>query len=203
MSILFWSGGKDAYLALNYYLQTYDDSPTLLTTFDKNSGVVPYQNIPIETIEEQAKQLQLPLKTVGLPPKASNKEYMTCITHVIDEVSKSGNDIGFDNEREIGSESYNRLIFGDWHLEDIRIWREQQFGSIGYSCLFPIWNKPIDELLSFLETLPATVFINNINTLFKPYISTGEKYDRTFVDNLPRHLDPMGENGEFHTLVTF
>lgn len=187
MSIVFWSGGKDSYLALNYYLESASDSPTLLTTYEESSGIVPYQNIKIETIKNQAKTLGLPILAIALPERASNDQYVTSIAKAIQYTDNEG------------------LIFGDWHLEDIRMWREQQFGKngLGYTCLFPIWKKPLGELLSHLKNIPASVSISGVDTLSEGFISIGETYDQTFVEKLPDHIDPMGENGEFHTVIRF
>jgi len=187
MSIIFWSGGKDSYLALNYYLKSAKDKPVLLTTYEESTEIVPYQNIEIETIKNQAEALGLPFLPIALPTRATNKQYITSIYEAIQKTE------------------HEKLIFGDWHLEDIRIWREQEFGQsgLGYDCQFPIWEKPFEELLSHLETSSISISISGVDTLSKGFITIGETYDRTFVEKLPDHIDPMGENGEFHTVVEF
>ena len=187
MSIVFWSGGKDSYLALKYYLKSAKDRPTLLTTYENSTGLVPYQNIEIETIKNQAETLGLPILPIGIPTRATNEQYLTTVSKAIQDTK------------------HDRLVFGDWHLEDIRMWREQQFGDsgLGYNCHFPIWKKPFEELLSFLETLPVNISISGVDILSEGFVKIGETYNRAFVEKLPDRIDPMGENGEFHTIVAF
>jgi diphthamide synthase (EF-2-diphthine--ammonia ligase) len=191
MDILFWSGGKDAYLALHFYRQEYPDTDLrLLTTYEKATGDVPHQQIEMSHIHKQAEDLGLPLITIPLPTDCPNDIYLKEI-----EQKLSGQ-----------NESIRYLIFGDWHLQDIRQWREEVFKNMGYKCLFPIWKKSIHDLLPVLQFQPVKVEINAVQEKYKHLIRVGETYNQSFVvqlRHLPEEIDPMGENGEFHTKVIF
>ena len=191
MDILFWSGGKDAYLALHLYRQAHPKaSVQLLTTFDENRNVVPHQNIPIDEIKEQARQLGLNITTVPLPTDCSNEIYLQKVNKVLEGMP----------------ESIDHLIFGDWYISDIREWRESVFGDMGYDCQFPIWEKELDELLPILTLQPVDVTISAVRDDLQHLIRVGETYNQSFVRQLkyqPEDIDPMGENGEFHTKVSF
>lgn len=193
MDILFWSGGKDAYLALQFYRQEHADPGEelrLLTTYDKETDVVPHQQIPISYIRKQAASLELDLIPVPLPSECPNERYL----REVNEVLKAQ-----DGPVE-------HLIFGDWHLQDIRRWREEVFGERGYDCLFPIWEKSIHELLPVLQFKPVEVKISAVQEDFQAFIRVGETFDQSFVvqlQHLPEEIDPMGERGEFHTKVIF
>jgi len=188
MDILFWSGGKDAYLALEFYRRTYPESSLkLLTTFDTKTGQVPHQEIPIASIKKQAQALDLELIEVPLPKECSNEQYLSEIEQALDKQQ----------------ESIKRLVFGDWHLQDIRDWRVRVFENMGFECIFPIWKKSLDELLPILLLKPVEVRISAVADKFKTIIRVGERYDQRFVRQLPDDIDPMGENGEFHTEVVF
>lgn len=191
MDILFWSGGKDAYLALEFYRREQvgktDSRLRLLTTFDESGGTVPHQNIPISRIRNQADHLGMDLITVPLPASCPNPVYL----------KRVGQEL---REQE---ETVNRLVFGDRHLRDIREWRENAFGAMGYECLFPIWERSIHELLPVLILQPVEVRISSVGEPFQKYIRAGETYDQSFVRTLPEEIDPMGERGEFHTEVIF
>lgn len=185
--ILFWSGGKDSYLALIYYQELYGTGLVLFTTFERESKLVPHQNIPIETVYEQAIALELPLFTVPVPNPASNDEYLSAV--------QSGlNALPF---------SIGHLIFGDLHLQDIRTWREKQIGKMGYALRFPIWQKNYNELFNHLEQKPVSIRISAVASDYRPHISPGQYFNRKFANNLPESIDRMGENGEFHTEVVF
>lgn len=191
MNILFWSGGKDAYLALLFYRQEHTKPGIkLLTTYEETSEIVPHQEVTVSYIKNQSEALGLDLITVPLPKDCPNDEYLKRIKQKLSEYE----------------ESIEHLIFGDWKLEDIREWRELEFGKMGYTCQFPIWEKSLHELLPVLWLGPVTVEISNVRDEFKDLIKVGETYDQNFVIQIQRlneDIDPMGENGEFHTKVIF
>lgn len=191
MNILFWSGGKDAYLALHFYRQQYPDTELrLLTTYEKSSNVVPHQQIEMSHIRKQASNLDLSLITVPLPADCPNDRYLKEIKQTLSEQD----------------ESIRYLIFGDWHLQDIRQWREKVFGEMGYECLFPIWEKNIHDLLPVLQFQPVEVKISSVQKKYESLIKVGETFNQSLViqlRHLPEEIDPMGENGEFHTKVIF
>ena len=114
------------------------------------------------------------------------------------------------------------LVFGDLHLKDIREWRETTFGSL-YDLKFPVFGKSYDELQNILfanigQLKGVDVNCVKISAWMGKFIQEkgfdsegGEKsreivgkiYDVDFVANLPKDVDLMGENGEFHTHVIF
>lgn len=186
--LLFWSGGKDSLLALRYLQDAGIREPLLLTTYDDESAIVPHQNIPVENIHKQAISLSLTLFTVPLSYPASNTEYLNALQN-------SFSQIPFQIES---------IVFGDLHLQDIRNWRQSEFGDkMGYTIQFPIWNKSYDELFSRLEKEEAEIRISSVMDQYKNRIRTGDLFTREFAESLPDQIDPMGENGEFHTEVLF
>lgn len=188
MDILFWSGGKDAYLALEFYREEHPGrSIKLLTTFDETTQRVPHQNISISNIKQQAKALNLNLNLIPLPKDCPNNIYMNKVNQVLQKQQ----------------ETVEHLVFGDWYLQDIRHWRERQFNDLGYKCRFPIWRKSIHDLLPTLLLKPVEVRISAVKDEFKNLIRVGETYNQHFVQQLSRKIDPMGEKGEFHTEVIF
>jgi diphthamide synthase (EF-2-diphthine--ammonia ligase) len=188
MDILFWSGGKDSFLALQCYRKANPKQHLkLLTTYDENKEWIPQQNLSIKNVQKQVKILGLELVCVPLPPKCPNDIYV----NKLDSILK--------NQRE----PVGNLLFGDWYLQDIRSWREKQFGERGYSCKFPIWQKKLSGLLEILSRKPVDVRISAVARKYKHYMQKGEVYDQHFVNRLPGQIDPMGEKGEFHTEVIF
>ena len=182
--ILFWSGGKDSFLALLYWRKISKTNPILLTTCEEQRFTVPFQEIPLSDIEKQAKALSLELTTVPLPPKCPNDEYIYRVTERLRTVNSS-----------------TKLIFGDLWLEDIRQWREQVFNP--YQCIFPLWKKPYESILTELWKSKTVIRINAVNPDFRHFIKKGQVYNQEFVENLPDSIDKMGERGEFHTHVIF
>ncbi|NGP88556.1 hypothetical protein [Fodinibius halophilus] len=190
MDILFWSGGKDAYLALHFYQQEHPDNKIiLLTTFNKSNDTVPHQNISLDIIKAQADKLDLELITVPLPSHCSNEQYLESLQETFNNIE----------------EPIENLIFGDWYLDDIRQWREEVFEKMGYNCRFPIWKKDINELLTVLLLKPVKVEISAVKEEYQSLIRVGEPFNQAFVNQISRFsedIDPFGEQGEFHTQVT-
>lgn len=181
-AVLFWSGGKDAYLALKYIGERYDI--TLLTTFNEKNGMVPHQEIPVNEIHKQAKHLNLKLLPVELPVYCPNDVYIERLNEVLNRYTHQP-----------------KLVFGDLRLAEIRSWREEVFSQRGFECLFPIWERPYSELLGELWKQPVDIFISAVQKDFQRTLRPGMRYDKLLVNNLPKHIDKMGENGEFHTAV--
>ena len=140
--VLFWSGGKDSYLAL-LKLQANETDILLLTTYA--NGMVGHQEIPIATIKMQAAHLRLPLLLV---PLQGNERYEITVSKALQSVEST------------------RLAFGDLHLQGIRDWRERFFHD--YTLLFPIWLTPYEELLPLLWSQDVDVRISALGDLRPP-----------------------------------
>ena len=174
--VLFWSGGKDSFLAFD---AIRGEAPVLLTSYDPATGVVPHQEIAIDHIRAQATALGRPLIEVPLAQPCPNDRYIAAIEAALGEACE--------------------LVFGDLHLADIRAWREASFPS--HRCRFPLWQLPYDRLLSRLWHLDRRITVSGVRADLRPCIAVGARYDAAFVKALPPELDAMGERGEFHTMV--
>jgi diphthamide synthase (EF-2-diphthine--ammonia ligase) len=184
---LFWSGGKDSLLALRAWQHAGRPSPILVTTYDDESEMVPFQEIPISRIYRQALQLGLPLVAIPLSHPVDNITYLSALKIEFSSAPFNVND----------------LIFGDLHLDDIRNWREEQFRNLGMRSHFPIWHKSVDQLLKMLEQEEVKIVIRHVAEPWRDTIKPGMRFNREFVRSLPGPVDPFGENGEFHTEVIF
>ena len=184
--ILFWSGGKDAYLALKQIRNQYSDVH-LLVTYDEQSDTVPFQQIPVAHLRRQAGHLRLPLIEVPLPPECPNDLYVDSITQAIDDFTPEETD----------------LIFGDLHIEDIRKWRESVFQPLGFNCRFPVWQMPYDSLFNQLFDGEVSITITSADPSYQNLIKPGSLFTREFINQLPAEIDAMGEHGEFHTRLDF
>lgn len=185
-TVLFWSGGKDSYLALRT-LMGQDPSlrPALLTTFDAQTQVVAHQEIPVSEIVEQAKGLGVPLLGVPLMPGV---DYVARLERGLALVP-----------------TLRQLAFGDLHLRHIRKWREEALAeytrSRGIKLLFPVWKAPYEKLLADIE---ASGIRCTLSATTHPALKgrVGEVFNAEFVASLPPDIDGFGENGEFHTRIS-
>ncbi|WP_261132512.1 diphthine--ammonia ligase [Bacillus sp. Marseille-Q3570] len=185
--VLFWSGGKDCLLALEQVLESETSSVAyLLTTFDEMTNRVPFHGIHIDLIKAQAYSLRIPLVTVPLPHKPSNIEYQNILHRHLDSFKREGVD---------------SVIFGDIFLDDIRTYRETLIQKNQMKAVFPLWGKSTNNLSSHFVSKGYKGVICGIDTESVSEKSLGQNFDEDFLNQLSNHVDPCGENGEFHTFI--
>jgi ATP-binding cassette subfamily B (MDR/TAP) protein 1 len=183
--LLFWSGGKDSYLALRALQEEGVRDVVLVTSFSGADHRVAHQEIPIECIEMQAKDLGLDLLLLPLYP---NTEYASRVW--------VGTSL-LQRQRHI-----KRMVFGDLHLEHIRGWREKELSFLA-PLYFPLWKADYTTLQKELFSSSVQIFISAITDERCQYLSVGKRFDADVLKGLPSEVDNMGENGEFHTCVWF
>jgi diphthamide synthase (EF-2-diphthine--ammonia ligase) len=97
------------------------------------------------------------------------------------------------------AEGIHKVAFGDLFLEDLKAYRENKLAEVGMKALFPLWKKDTTALsLAFLKDGFKT-HICCIDTAKIPKKLIGVNYSISFLDQLPKTVDPCGENGEFHS----
>ena len=175
--VLFWSGGKDSFLAFVTLQEQYENI-VWMTTYAND--MVGHQEIHISTIKEQAKACSVPLILV---PLANQEPYEKTI------------------ERALKQFKLRTLAFGDLHLRGIRAWRERFFAS--YTLLFPIWEISYQLLQEKLFRQNVVVRLSAVQNPNYPF-AVGDIYNSSLIAKLEKmDIDTFGENGEFHTVVHF
>lgn len=188
--VLFWSGGKDSFLALCELKRNSPHSTiTLLTTFEPRGGKVPEQDVEMTDIFDQVKSLKLDLLAVP-----NTGDYVGSILTGLALVNHPG------GEKPV-------LVFGDLHIKEVREWRETAFGEHGYKCKFPLFNVPYPELEARLFAENVNIHFSAVNSKHKQVaekFKVGDQLTPAVMEQLRQlDCDSFGENGEFHTLVRF
>lgn len=186
-SVFHWSGGKDCALALYHLLQ--DNQYTigrLLTSVNASLGRITMHGVRTTLLDEQARCIGLPLQKLQLPEQPDMQVY---------------NQLMDSTMAGLKTEGFTHAIYGDIFLEDLRAYREQQLAAQGFTASFPLWKRNTAELLQeFLDLGFKTIIVCvQANKLDKSF--AGRIIDRDFIRELPKGVDPCGENGEFHTFV--
>lgn len=183
-----WSGGKDATLTLDVL---HSQSPrrigALLTTVDAVDERVPMHGIPLSLIERQAEALGIPLHVMRIPPNAPNEVYEERLG---------------DTLRQLIEEGATTVVAGDLFLEDVKSYRKQAIESAGATAIFPLWKRDTTWLSRRFLTRGYRAVVTSVDTHQLDSSFAGRSYDEDFLGDLPEDVDPCGENGEFHTLVT-
>jgi len=186
-TLLSWSSGKDSAWSL-HVLKTRQEVELvgLLTTVNEVHSRVAMHAVRVELLEAQAKAVGLPLWKIPIPSPCINGEYEAAMLAAIERAKREG----------IGS-----LAFGDLFLEDIRRYREESLRETGIAPIFPIWAMPTRELAYEMvkSGLRARVTCVDPKQLSESF--AGREFDAQFLADLPPHVDPCGERGEFHTFA--
>ena len=184
--VVSWSSGKDSTLTL----ERLNENPLyqvvgLYTTYvDKE---VPFQATPLEVVQMQADLLGLPLITIELPEVfPSNDIYQSIIVNAL---QNSGLHV-------------EAVAFGDMFCNGIADYRRSYIEPAGWECVFPLLGEE-RRVLAFeivdrgIQTMLVTTDGEVLQSEW-----CGRWYDKALIESFPGHIDPCGENGEFHTLVT-
>ena len=188
IKVLFFSGGKDSFLALRALMRNPEPALViLLTTFDAISRVVAHQEVHIQEVQRQAQHLEI--SHLGIPLNRAGGE------NYVDRLSR-----GLRVIEDVYKRPITTLVFGDLHLEHIRGWRETELGRLGYHMEYPLWQVPYGDLLEDLEASKVPCIIN-ASTVDE--VEIGTLFTRTFYSKLIHEgiIDGFGEKGEFHSLA--
>ncbi|MFN3741380.1 MAG: ATP-binding protein [Anaerolineales bacterium] len=184
---LSWSSGKDSAWSLHVLRQDPQvEVVGLLTTVNTTHGRVAMHATPFNILEAQAQVVGLPLHVIPLPWPCSNEIYERAMRRAIEEARQQG---------------VTHIAFGDLFLEDIRAYRVRQLEGSGLEPLFPIWHEPTASLARHMIDAGVEAVLTCVDPKKLPPSFAGRKFDHALLSELPKGVDPCGENGEFHTCV--
>jgi uncharacterized protein (TIGR00290 family) len=186
-AIFNWSGGKDSSLALFELLQQREyEISCLLTSVNTAYNRVSMHGLRIELLEQQAKEIGLPLKQIRLPEMPGMEDYNREMFTMMKQLKSEGNDYS---------------IFGDIFLEDLKVYRENQLAQVAMHGVFPIWKRNTTELIQEFIDKGFKAVLVCVNEKYLDKSWAGRLIDENFLNNLPKNVDPCGENGEYHSFV--
>jgi uncharacterized protein (TIGR00290 family) len=182
-----WSSGKDSLMALAAARRAGTVQVTgLLTTVNATANRVAMHGVRRELLEAQADALGLPLHVVELPWPCPNSVYEQRMADALAEAVECG---------------VTRMVFGDLFLADVRAYREAMLAGTGITPIFPLWGRPTDRLASEVIEAGVRAVLTCVDPTLVPGDLAGRWYDERLLADFSPHVDPCGENGEFHTLV--
>lgn len=184
---MFWSGGKDSALALDRVLRDGRYEVTsLITTINPEFGRVSMHGVREALIVAQAAAAGLSLLPMYVGSSSSNEAYVESLRAVLDEQRAQQVDV---------------MIFGDIFLADLRAWRESLLAEVGMAGVFPLWGSDTHTLgYEFVERgFKGLICCADDAHLTEEVL--GRELDEQFFQSLPGHVDPCGENGEYHSFV--
>jgi uncharacterized protein (TIGR00290 family) len=187
-AFLSWSSGKDAAFALHEARRLATaDVVGVLTTIEEATGRVQMHGVRGAMLDRQIAALGLPAVKVMLPSPCPNVVYEARMGEAF---------------RKLEAEGIRHIVYGDLFIEDIRAYRLKQMEAAGLEAIFPLWGRDTGDLAGAMIASGLEARIACIDTRRLDRSFAGRSYDADFLRDLPPGIDPCGENGEFHTVVT-
>jgi uncharacterized protein (TIGR00290 family) len=185
--LISWSSGKDsAWLVHILRLQRDIEIGALLTTINEPAQRVAMHAVRVDLLEAQAHALDVPLWQVPIPSPCPNEAYERAMAAAV---------------RRAVSEHFTHVAFGDLFLEDVRRYREERLAGSGLTPIFPLFGADTSALATEMIAAGLSARITCVNPAVLDRRFAGRDFDAALLADLPSHVDPCGERGEFHTFA--
>ncbi|HVT24220.1 MAG TPA: hypothetical protein VHD95_06305 [Rhizomicrobium sp.] len=183
-----WSSGKDSAFALCEARRLgLADVVGVLTTINEVYDRVAMHGVRDSVLDRQIEELGLPVIKVPIPSPCPNDVYEARMAEATARIKSQG---------------VRHVIFGDLFLEDIRAYRDQKLSAAGMETIYPLWQRDTrilaDEMIA--SGLVAHIVCLDPRRIDRTF--AGRYFNRDLLRELPPGVDPCGENGEFHTVVS-
>ena len=183
-----WSSGKDSAFALYEARRlALAEVVGVLTTINEAYDRVAMHGVRDSVLDRQIAALSLPALKVMLPDPCSDEIYQQRMAAACERIREQG---------------VIHIVFGDLFLEDIRAYREKQLAAAGMIGIFPLWRRNTAALARTMIDSGVVAHLVCVDPRRLGREFAGRRFDQRLLDELPSDVDPCGENGEFHTVVS-
>jgi len=183
-----WSSGKDSAYALHEARASgVAEVVGAITTLSEAYDRVAMHGVRASLLDRQMEALGLPSLRVMLPSPCPNEIYEARFGAACEQLKAEG---------------VRHIVFGDLYLEDIRAFRERQLAALGMSGIFPLWRRDTAALARAMIASGLIAHLTCVDPKRLDRSFAGRRFDAQLLEDLPPGVDPCGENGEFHTVVS-
>jgi uncharacterized protein (TIGR00290 family) len=183
-----WSSGKDSAFALCEARRLgLAEIVGVVTTVNERFDRVAMHGVRSELLDRQIAALNLPAIKVLIPSPCTNEVYEERMAEACATLKAAG---------------VHHLIYGDLFLEDIRAYRERTLAALGITPIFPLWGRDTRRLATEMIEGGHVAHLVCLDPKRIPAAFAGRRFDAGLLEEIPANIDPCGENGEFHTVVT-
>ena len=181
-----WSGGKDSCFA--YYKAVKEGLEVIsLLTFMHSEEFSNFHGIPVDLLFAQADALGLPLVKRVTKPNMYEQQFKETLL-------------------EFKAKGVEGLVTGDIYEVAMheKGWLERVCKEVGLIPIRPLWQGDTKEIFNDYITagFKSTVVRTNLSVLSEEWL--GRELNKQFFNDILklRNVDPCGEGGEYHTIVT-
>jgi uncharacterized protein (TIGR00290 family) len=183
-ALVSWSGGKDSCFAAMQAKGSGIIPTVLLNVLNEEGKISRSHGIPSSILEAQATAMALPIKMIASSWADYEAEFTAALIELKDQYKVT------------------HAIFGDIDLDDHKKWEEKVCNLAGLNSVLPLWKQERKQLvLQMLDVGMQTIIISCNEKMGERFL--GKLLTIELVYELETlGIDPCGEEGEFHTLVT-
>ena len=179
-----FSGGKDSMLALDRAVRAGLHAVRLITLYDGASERVRFHAVPIAVMRAQAEMLGLPISLHPTTPATFEEVFLAALA-------------------TLRAEGIGGVIFGNIHLTDVRAWYEDRVRAAGMEHVEPLWGEAPGQLVREVLARGYRAILTCIEEAKAEPAWLGQPLSEELIRACERRgVDPCGEYGEYHTLVT-
>ena len=179
-----WSGGKDSCFACYKAIQEGYDVAQLMIMMC-NPSESNFHMISAELLDAQSLSIGIPIVKKVTTASAYEKNFTETLT-------------------KMKGKGIDGIVTGD--VYDVALheagWLDRICKSVGLEPVRPLWHRDTLNIMNeFIDAgFKATVVRTKNEVLGVEWL--GREVNKQFLAELPANVDPCGENGEFHTVVT-
>jgi uncharacterized protein (TIGR00290 family) len=179
-----WSGGKDSCAAF-HHAQGAFDVVAAITMFNEDGSRSRSHGLRPEIIAAQVRQL-------GVEPITQRCSWDTY-------------DAAFDKAlAAAAARGVTHVVFGDILFDEHRAWAERLSAQRGLTAVEPLWKRSTTDLYRAFVVSESRARIVTVRTSKLDESFLGLDLTEALLDEfIARDVDPCGERGEYHTLVTY
>ena len=178
-----WSGGKDSCAALHRVRDDFD-VVSMVTMFDEQAVRSRSHGLRPEVVAAQAERLGVS-QFIG---RCTWDTYSAVYQRLLADVAASG---------------VTHVIFGDIMFDEHRAWAERMCAANGLVAVEPLWGASTDVLFDEWIASGDEAMIVTARAEFLDETWLGRPLREDLLPDLRRlGVDPCGERGEYHTVVT-
>lgn len=182
---LFWSGGKDASLALYEMLQNPEIQVVkLICVFHRHTDRLAMHGVRPDVIRKQVRKTGIDVHEMWVDSEG-NKGYEQALRSTYESMQKEGVD---------------DIAYGDIFLESLRQYRQTFLDEFKFQGIYPLWKMNTQMLADKYIRLGFESILICVDDQFFSKQDLFSLFGYTLLARLPEGVDPCGENGEFHTL---
>jgi diphthine-ammonia ligase len=178
-----WSGGKDSCAALHRTHADYD-VVAMVTMLDEDAARSRSHGLRPAVLDAQAERLGL------------RRFFSTCTWETYDAAFRAALE-------QVAAEGITHVIFGDILFEQHRQWAEAMCAPLGLTAVEPLFGLSTTTLFEEWTASGSEAIIVTARAAYLDRSWLGRTLHPEMLDTFARlGVDPCGERGEYHTVVT-